>query len=237
MSAEYEFDTVTLNTLNSLFRQPILGPDVEVRRVHPGDHEELSRILAIEEDPNKVRWFESRPENHTAKSRVEMVKYILDKKHHIILAAAGLPSRQDIHEAHEEEKLQGLVYVNPETAFRMQQLRDDQLIPDQYGMAADLVLEISYAKWGPAPHRQMADAVRQVCIGILSHSVWFGHTVAITAYVMEDERGSNEDSVHVLLASGFEEKGKVQYDAQARAKDRFFLLNEAKLDQIIAART
>ncbi len=225
------FNFQQIHLLNGIFAEPMLTRRAEIRRIYPTvEPDDLTRLIEIENDPEKIKWFESRPENHVEMTRSEALHYVLDKKCHTVVAVAGHPAREDIKEANEEEKLQGFISFNPETNYRMDQLIRDGLLPDNLkSPLPDLVLEVSYAKWHKAFGGQMADSLRNACFAILKHTT--GYDVVINAYIINDNRGYNLDSEHVLLASGFEQKGEIHYDTDTSFKDKLFTLNPELLAQ------
>ncbi len=100
--------------------------------------------------------------------------------------------------------------------------------------------EASYAKYpGAAPH-QVASAVRQGCVYLLTKLKHRGFypRVAIIAAVGPDE---NPESVHVLQSAGFdpiaslagEPRGIIQYEANASVLDSVWLLNWNQLHAIL----
>ncbi len=225
------FDFQQIHLLDGIFAEPLLTTRAEIRRIYPTvEPDDLTRLVEIENDPEKIMWFESRPENHIQMTKREALSYVLDKRHHTIVAVAGLPGRPDIKEANEEEKLQGFISFNPETNFRMNQLTQESLLPENLkSPLPDLVLEVSYAKWNSALSGQMADSLRNATWAVLQHTQ--GYDLVINAYVINDTRGYNMDSEHVLLASGFEEKGEIFYDSEMSNKDKLFTLNPKLLAQ------
>ena len=136
---------------------------------------------------------------------------------------AGLSTREDIKEVHEEEKLQGVIHLNSEPRFRLEQLYSGGFISPDSGLP-DLVVEVSYAKWGKAPSGQMADGLRIVVKNIMEQRERFKRDIILTAYIIDDVRGTNEASAHVLEACGFKEVGKIRYDLDALENDRLFIL-------------
>lgn len=227
------FSFEQMHLLDGAFVSPIVGSNAIVRKVHPTvDPDDLRRIVEIENSPDKRRWFENVPVERPPMTEEDALREVLDRENHIVLAVAGLSTRKDIHEAHEDGKLQGVLYFNQESEFRMRQLQEQRLIPQAQG----LILEASYAKWPPAPGGQVSDALRIACKKILDQAASVGEEVVINAYIMNDDRGTNVASVRVLLSAGFEEKGNVKYDETGQYNDRLFVLNPEKLEETITSR-
>lgn len=201
-----------------------------IRPVNVNDSEEMARVVEIEDDPLRIRWFYNNPSDYHKKSPQELVDFLTNTKgNDLVFAVFGDPKREDIRILNESNKLQGLVYVNPETDFRRDELK--KLFPID---ESKLTLEVSYAKRNSALGGQMGKGVRQVCRQLAGlNNNYDRKNIIINAYIMTDERGTNEPSVKLLEASGFEETGRIFYDPSIKDPDRLFTLNWDKLDQLL----
>lgn len=198
------------------------GQSCEIRPINTGTKEELARLKSLENNQERVRWFESRPEDFIPLGDEEIERLARNEAGCLILAIIGA----DLVGSSEKGKLQGFVKVNIDEPYRVEQIKNAQLV-DIDGDGKPDLLEISYAKLPIAHSGQVASAVRQVCWEIGNHV----SKTAMTAYVMP----GNDKSFRVLESAGFEQKGRIQYDPKASDKDHFFVLSWAKLAEKLQA--
>ena len=215
----------------SIEQKSIVGQHAAIREVNTSDPDEIRRLMEIDRSPGHIKWFNSRPEDFTSMNETEMRDFVADPNHHLYIVS-GSSLHNEIRKRSEVGRLQGWVKVNPDDDKRVEELRNQKIIPQNKLP----VFEISYAKHPDAPSGQMASGVRQVCIeGVKLNLVLDPESnrpyMSIVAYVIDDERGTNKESIQVLEASGFEEKRKVIYDEAASRPDRVFVLNWEKLDE------
>lgn len=125
----------------------------------------------------------------------------------------------------------------------MQQMHDKNILPpteeDAHGPK---MFEVTYAKLATAPLKQMASGLRQVLV-TLGHmnamidaeaeEVGNKPNFVITAYIIDDDRGTNLDSIKVLEAAGFVERAGIRYDEEAPHEDRLFVLDWDRLQAIL----
>lgn len=211
-------------------QQIIKGQEAAIRRVRPHYLKELIRLQVIEEDP--IKWFVSRSEAYTPLTEAELTAFKSPTNDLLVYAVSGAMGRSDIEELGEVGKLHGLIYINPDSKIRIAQLQAKGLTPS---ISTPRILEVSYAKLPTALAGQMASGLRQVCVEIARMNASIDTqsnepTIMINAYVIDDERGLNSESINVLHASGFVERGKIRYDNEASATDRVFTLDWKNLD-------
>ena len=212
-------------------QKSIIGQRAAIREVNLNDPDEIRRLMTIDQSPGHIKWFNSKPEDFTAMDEEGILEFVTAPGHRLFVVS-GSSQHSDINKSHEVGKLQGWVKVNPDDETRVVELREKKIVPQNYLP----IIEISYAKLPDAPSGQKASGVRQVCIEAVKlnreHKPQRDYpNLSIVAYVIDDERGTNEDSIPVLEAAGFEEKGKVRYDEDASQPDRVFVLNWEKLDE------
>ncbi len=211
----------------------IVGQRSAIRRVNPMNRSDLDRLGVIDKSDGYIKWFNSIPEDYVPLTR-EGLTDLATTNDHVLYAVSGSVEDDRLSEK-EKGRLQGWVKVKKDESSRVDQLIEQQLIINNPNQT---ILEISFAKLPDALNGQMASGVRQVCIEVAREdSDRFGTTdpsnIILVAYVIDDYRGTNENSLNVLTNSGFEEKGKVQYDIEALKPDRVFVLSWEKLDNIL----
>jgi hypothetical protein len=130
-------------------------------------------------------------------------------------------------------ELQGWVSIYPEDSI-------DNLVAKGYlpeTAKNDLVLEVSFARHPNAAPLQMASALRQVCTQVSQINAVLNKdsqvskpTIPVTAYVKPD----NIDSVTLMKAAGFEEKGEIEFIEESENKVyqyKVFILDWSKLNE------
>lgn len=213
----------------------IVGQRSAIRRLNVQDPDDLRRLRMIDISSGHIKWFFSRPEMFIPLKKDELIDFASDQWNHFLYGISGSEAHDQVRNNHETGKLQGWVKVNPDEDSRVAQLQKLGLLEEGN---KEPVIEVSYAKLPDAPSGQMASGLRQVCVEIAGINAELRPdrnfpSMKIVAYVIDDDRGNNEESVKVLEVSGFEEKGRVRYDEDAPMSDRVFILNWEKLDAIL----
>lgn len=221
------------------YQEKIAGETAAIRRIRGNDSEEFKRLAEIDKDPNRIQWFESRPDDYVVMNSTELRAFAQESNKHLLFIVSG--SEQVSSE--EKYKLQGWIKVNPDAEDRIRQIKERKPIELPEATKLEMV-EISYARHPDASPHQMASAVRQVCVklaSMMSNADKLSSTsyaelyknIIVTAYVL-DKEPPNTASINVLRSAGFEEKGKIRYDAYMEKDDRLFVLNWDTLFQKIS---
>lgn len=204
------------------------GETCAIRPVNTADPGEMSRLAQLDRDWTRIRWFESVPDKYAPLDPEELDEFARDNSNHLLFVVSGTKKVT----VTEKGKMQGWVKINADSEFRVKQIKENRLIGTPGRGKLD-ILEISFARLANAAAGQMASGVRQVCAEIMKNLLSDKRQVVIVAYVMP----GNENSLHLLLASAFEEKGRVQYGPDACEKDHFFVLNWKKLAEKLQSST
>lgn len=181
-----------------------------IRLVNMNDPEEKKRLWEIETDSSVAKFVE-----HLSSSEDEMVEMAKLERDYLFLAVEGKEGHVDEAEV---GKLQGWISIYKEEKRRLLRLQKHGLI-DAFRDGLR-ILEIGFAKHPKAKSGQMASALRQA-LHLLreEHKSDGEHELVITAYTDE----ANEASMRVLLAAGFEQKGKVKYHVKNAGHDYLFV--------------
>ncbi|HEX7259465.1 MAG TPA: hypothetical protein VF272_00865 [Candidatus Saccharimonadia bacterium] len=190
----------------------------------------MARLQALDQDPERIQWFESRPENYVHLTSEELIEFSQHGDDHLLFAVAGSEQHPTLDKS-EVGEVQGWVKLNPDAEMRVSQLREQHIIPSD--QPAENIWEVSYTKLEGAQEKQMASGLRQSLIAVSqldaarTNNQVLEPQITVAAYVID----GNTRSEQVLLASGFEEKGRIQYDDEASQPDRLFILNWDKLTE------
>lgn len=215
----------------------VYGETSGIRRVHPEIPDDLKILEEIDNDPQRITWFESRPQDYVPKARNELIKFATSDNEHLLYAVSGAEGTVDDEEV---GRLQGWVLVKPDEQIRIREMVSKGFISDE--ASKNPVLEFEYARRKDAASGQMASAVRQVALLMAEISLEstdetpFPPPLIVTAYII-DKEPENTASINVLQAAGFEEVGEIQFDDAAEKPDRLFVLNWQKLMDIERRKT
>lgn len=177
------------------------GERSNLRHIRCDDKEELARLWEMEKDPLINKFVED-----LAESEEEMESFLKVDKNYLVLAVEG--KRGHVEES-EVGRLQGWIAIYLDDKRRLKRLRQ---------MTSARVLEIGFARYPKAKSGQMASSLRQVIRLLCREHEKVNCTLMITAYADE----TNQASVNVLKACGFEHKGLVKYRVKNKALDHFF---------------
>lgn len=177
------------------------GERSNLRHVRCDDKEELARLWEMERDPLINKFVED-----LAESEEEMESFLKVNKDYLVLVVEG---KQGHVEESEVGRLQGWIAIYLDDKRRLKRLKQ---------MASARVLEIGFARHPKAKSGQMASGLRQVISLLCQEHEKVNCTLMITAYADE----TNQASVNVLKACGFEHRGLVKYRVKNKTLDHFF---------------
>jgi hypothetical protein len=202
-----------------------VGENSAIRLIDPKDRKDMQRYRTI--DDNLPPEFKGeRAEDHELIKDIEDVQPGKGKKYSEIYTFAVSGSNKVNKE--EIGELQGWVDIYW-SDYRKVAI-EKNLVP--YKTKKDMVLELAYARLPNAAPNQMASAVRQVCMQLSQIDAFRQKEDAVSPELIVTTRvlPTNQNSIQVAEAAGFEYKGQIQGDEDLW---NFYMLNWEKLNEIM----
>jgi hypothetical protein len=186
------------------------GERSSVRRMNLNDPKEISRLFAIEGDPGVAQFVEG-----LQSSEEDLIAFGNGSEERLPIAIEGKEGFVDFEEV---GKLQGWVYLYPDEDERLNRLKE-QNIGSNY-LNGRTAVEISYAKYPGAVKGQMSSGLRQMVKILTAECIKYSVRMVVVAYT----DGINYDSKRLLMATGFEQVGEIEYHNGADRKDDVWML-------------
>lgn len=70
------------------YQESIVGQAAAIRRIDVHDPEDMRRLRILEDDPERIKWFESLPDEHSPLSDEELKSFAMLESGHLLYAVS-----------------------------------------------------------------------------------------------------------------------------------------------------
>ncbi len=212
------------------------GERSAIRWANPSDPQDLERLRIIDQDAERIEWFESVPEDYKYMGDSALAKFATDTSKQLLYAVSGAPEVPGLLTS-EVGELQGWIWVKRDDQTRIDQMVEQGIVPAEKASSSN-IFEICYARLNSAPSLQIASGLRQACAELARIDSAINPDadeprLVLACYIIP----GNDKSIRVMDAAGFESSGHIQYDEEASEPDILYTINWTKLNTILKTKT